>query len=121
MNGVSPLRGGSGCNGLPTHLEETRHRFVRTTDLNLEEGRLVAITSLGWALLSALLSVVPRPRAAEDILPFLTDEVTAREDGLGDRVLVGAGAAFEPVATCVRRGDGEDVGAERADCWEGEV
>ena len=105
-----------------TYLEEAGHGLVGTADLHLEEGGLVAVAALGGALGLALLRVVPGARPAEDVLLLLAVEVAAREERLvADGVLVGAGAALEPVAARVRGRDGQDVGALRADClfWFG--
>ena len=103
---------------LPTrfsHLEETRHGFVRAPDLDLEEGSLVPVAALGGALLLGLLRVVPGARSAEDVLALTPDVVAPRVDGAVYGVLVGAGAALEPVASRLDGRDGKDVGAVRAD------
>lgn len=99
-------------------LVETRHGLIGTADLHLEEGSLVAIAAPGRALHSALLRVVPGARTAEDVLPLDALVQAAREDGLGDLVLEGAGAALEAVGPRVGQGHGEDVGAMGADWRE---
>ncbi|KND89861.1 hypothetical protein TOPH_05486 [Tolypocladium ophioglossoides CBS 100239] len=96
-------------------LVEARHGLVGTADLDLEEGGLVAVAAVGRALHAALLRIVPGAGPAEDVLLLLALVDAPREDGLGDGVLEGAGAAFEAVGAHVGEGDGEDVGAVRAD------
>lgn len=98
-------------------LVKRRHGLVGTANLHLEEGRLVAVAALGRALHAALLRIVPGAGAAKDVLLFLALVDAPREDGLGDCVLKGTGAAFEAVGALRRQGDGEDVCAVRADCW----
>lgn len=98
-----------------TYLVETRHGLVGTADLDLEEGRLLAVTPLARALRLALLRVVPGSRAAEDVLPLLAVEHPAAVQRLVDGVLVGAGAAFQAVEAVLHGGDGQDVGAVGAD------
>ena len=99
------------------HLEEARHGLVGAADLDLEEGGLVAVAALARTLRLALLGVVPGARPAEDVLALLADELAAREDGHGDVLLVGAGAALEAVGPARLRGrDGQDVVALWTDC-----
>lgn len=95
---------------------ETGHRLISTTNLHLVKGSLVAIAAVGRALDAALLCVVPGTRTTKDIFALWAGEFTARVDGIGDGVLVGACAAFEAVGAAVGQRDGEDVGAVRADC-----
>ena len=59
--------------------------------------------------------IVPGARPAEDVLALLALKGAAREDGVGDGVLVGACAALEAVRAVERQGDGQDVCAVRAD------
>lgn len=96
-------------------LVETRHGLVGTADLHLEEGSLVAVAAFGRALHAALLRVVPGAGPAKDVLLLNPLVDAAREDGLGDLVLEGAGAALEAVGSRVGQGHGEDVGAMGAD------
>lgn len=96
-------------------LVEARHGLVGTADLDLEESGLVAVTALVGALDAALLRIVPGSRPAEHVLLLDALVHAAREDGLGDVVLEGAGAALEAVGARVCEGDGEDVGAMGAD------
>lgn len=102
-------------------LVEACHRLISTADLDLEERGLVAITPIIGALDLALLRIVPGAGAAKDIFPLDTLIHSSREDGLGDVVLEGAGAALEAVGSCVCEGDGEDVCAMGADWSEGWV
>lgn len=101
-------------------LVETRHRLVGAADLYLVKGGLVAVAAVGRALHLALLRVVPGARAAEDVVLLRALKGPPGEDGLGDLVLEGAGAAFEAVVPRVCEGDGEDVCAVGADCRGGE-
>lgn len=86
-----------------------RHRLISTANLHREESGLVAVAGRVAALHLLLLRVVPRARAAEDVLLLLAREVASAVDCLLDRVLVGAGPAFEAVAARLHRRDGEDV------------
>jgi hypothetical protein len=61
------------------------------------------------------LRIVPGSRPAEHVLLLDALVHAAREDGLGDVVLEGAGAALEAVGARVCEGDGEDVGAMGTD------
>lgn len=102
-----------------THLHKTRHRFIRTPNLQLIIPRLVAIALLVRALHLCLATVLKLVAGAEDVADFLAHERLPVEVALCDLVLVGAGAAGE--AVCGRGvaggrgggggGDGEDVGA----------
>lgn len=96
-------------------LIETGHGLVRTSNLDLEKRRLVAIAPIIGALHTALLRIVPGAGPAKDVLLLDALVDAAREDGLGDVVLKGACSAFEAVLTGWGEGDGEDVGAVRAD------
>lgn len=100
----------------PSYLVERRHRFISTTNLNLEEGCLVAITSSAVTLDLALLCIVPSAWTTKHVFLLLAREVLAGVDGLVDGVFVRTGSALEPVATRVRSGEDEEVGAEWADC-----
>ena len=95
--------------------EETRHGLVRAADLDLVKGRLLPVAALGGALHAALLRVLPALGPAKDVVLLLVLKAPAREYGLGDGVLVGARAALEAVGALGGEGDGEDVGAVRAD------
>lgn len=99
-------------------LVEACHRFIGTADLDLEERGLVAIASVIGALDLALLRIVPGAWTSKDIFPLDALVHSSREDGLGDVVLEGAGAALEAVGSCACEGDGEDVCAMGAD-WSG--
>lgn len=96
-------------------LVKARHGLVGTSNLDLEEGGLVAVAALVGALDAALLRIVPGSGPAEDVLLLDALVHAAREDGLGDVVLEGAGSALEAVGARVCEGDGEDVGAMGAD------
>lgn len=100
----------------PSYLVERRHRFISTTNLNLEEGCLVAIASSAVTLDLALLCIVPSAWTTKHVFLLLAREVLAGVDGLVDGVFVRTGSALEPVATRVRSGEDEEVGAEWADC-----
>lgn len=95
--------------------EEARHGLIRRADLHLEKRRLVAKTSIGRTLHPALLRVVPGARPAEDVVLLRALVGAAAEDGIGDGVFKGAGAAFEAIGALVGVGDGEDVCTMRAD------
>lgn len=97
-------------------LEETRHRLISTSNLHLEERRLLAVASFVRALRLGLLRIVPGSRAAKDVLALLALKDSARKDGIGDGVFVRACAALEAVCAVERQGDGQDVCAVRADC-----
>lgn len=98
-------------------LVETRHRLIRTPDLNLEKRGHAAVAASPWALHVRLVGVVPCARTAKDILSLLACVRPPRVHGLGDVVLIGARTALEPVPACLWRGrHGEDVGAMGADC-----
>lgn len=96
-------------------LEETRHRLIGTSNLHLEERRLLAVASFVRALRLGLLRVVPSPRAAKDVLALLALKDSARKDRVGNGVFVRACAALETVCAVERQGDGQDVCAVRAD------
>ena len=95
---------------------ETRHRFVCTADLHLEEGRLVAIAAIVGALHATLLRIVPRARTAKDIFTLLALEFASRVYCVDNGVLVGTGSALETIGASVCEGYGEDVRAVGADC-----
>ena len=103
-------------NSIQSYLVERRHGLISTTNLNLEECRLVAVASSAVTLDLALLCIVPCAWTAKHVFLFLAREVLAGVDGFVDGMLVRAGSALEPVATCVRSGEDEEVGAKRADC-----
>lgn len=96
-------------------LEETRHRLISTSNLHLEERRLLAVASFVRALRLGLLRVVPGPRAAKDVLALLALKDSAGKDRIGNGVFVRACAALETVCAVERQGDGQDVCAVRAD------
>lgn len=60
--------------------------------------------------------IVPCAWTTKHVFLLLAREVLAGVDGLVDGVFVRAGSALEPVATRVRSGEDEEVGAEWADC-----
>jgi hypothetical protein len=95
--------------------EETRHRLIRTANLDLVERGLLPVAALGRTLHATLLRILPALGSAKDVVLLFALEAPAREDGLGDGVLVGAGAALETVGALRGEGDGEDVGAVWAD------
>lgn len=97
-------------------LEETRHRLISTSNLHLEERRLLAGASFIRALRLGLLRVVPGSRTAKDVLALLALKDTAREDRVGDGVFVRACATLEAICAVERQGDGQDICAMRADC-----
>jgi hypothetical protein len=97
-------------------LEETRHRLISTSNLHLEEGRLLAIAALVRTLRLGLLRVVPGSRSAKDVLALLALKDAPRKDRVGDGVFVRACAALEAVCAVERQGDGQDVCAVRTDC-----
>lgn len=101
-----------------TYLEERSHRLISRPNLNLEEGRLLAVASILGALCARLVGVVPLARTAKDVLALLALKFAARIDWLGDGVLEGTGAALEAVADAGVGGDGQDVCAVGAD-WRG--
>lgn len=101
--------------GEEIYLEESRHGLISTADLDLEEGGLGAVAGAGGARNGSLSGVVPDSGAAEDVFSLLADKVLAREDGLGDGVLVGACAALEAVVTRFHAGEDEEVCAVGAD------
>lgn len=105
--------------GTRTYLEEARHGLISTANLDLEECRLPAVTSLCGALDFALLGVVPCSRATKDILSLLALEIAAREQRLVNSVLVWTRAAFEAVETIFHGRDGQDIGAVGADWANG--
>jgi hypothetical protein len=99
-----------------THSKEGRHGLVGATNLQLVEGRLLAMAIVLLARRPHLLRVLPRPRPTEDV--FLLDSVVfaPREYGIRNRELIWTGAAFETVAVVLVHRDGEEIGARRADC-----
>lgn len=97
-------------------LEETRHGLISTSNLHLVERRLVTIAFISRALYTGFLGIVPSSRTTKDVFLLFTLVVASREDGLGDYVFKGTGAAFETVGAGICEGDGEDVGTVRADC-----
>lgn len=98
-------------------LVKARHGLVRAANLDLVKRRLAPVALLVGALHRRLLRIVPRAGPAKDVLLFLALVDAPREDGLGDAVLEGAGAALEAVGAEVGAGDGEDVGARGADWY----
>lgn len=94
---------------------ETGHRLISTANLHLVKGSLVAVAAISRALDTALLRIVPSTGAAKDVFTLLACEFATGEDGVGDGVFVGTCSAFEAVGAAVCEGDGEDVGAMRAD------
>lgn len=105
-------------------LEEARHGLIRTPNLHLIEGCFVAVAPICGTLNAALLRIVPRAGTTEDVFLFFALKDASREDGLGNGVFEGTGAALETVGALVRERDGEDVGAlgaekEHGDVWEG--
>lgn len=103
--------------GKETHPVESSHGLISTADLDLEEGGLAAVAGTRGALDPGLLGIVPGLRPAEYVFPLLAGEILAREDGLGDGVLVGTCSALEPVVSCVHPGEDQEVGAIWADCF----
>lgn len=49
-------------------LVETRHGLIGTSDLDLEEGSLIAVAAAVGALHPTLLRIVPGSRSAKDVL-----------------------------------------------------
>lgn len=96
-------------------LEEARHGLIRTPNLHLIEGCFVAVASICGTLNAALLRIVPRAGTTKDVFLFFALKDASREDGLGNGVFEGTGAALETVGALVRERDGEDVGALGAD------
>lgn len=96
-------------------LEETRHGLISTSNLHLVERGLIAIAFVGRALYAGLLSVIPSSGTTKDVFLLFALVVASREDGLGDCVFKGTGAAFETVGSGVCERDGEDICAMRAD------
>ena len=81
-------------------LIKARHGLIRTSNLDLEESRLIAIASFVGTLHPTLLRIVPGAGTAEDVLLLDSLVDTAREDGFGDVVLEGACSAFETILAC---------------------
>lgn len=98
-----------------TYLVESRHRFIGTANLHLEEGGLVAVTAGGWALDVTLLRIVPCAGPAEDVFFFLAGEILAREYGRVNSMLIGASAALQSVPARVHTGKDQEVCAVWAD------
>lgn len=96
-------------------LEETRHRLIRTSNLDLEKRRLIAITPISRTLRAALLRIIPSSRTTKDVLLLFALKDAPRVNRFGNGMLEGTGAAFETVGALVCEGDGEDVGALGAD------
>lgn len=96
-------------------LEETRHGLISTSNLDLVERRLVAIAFVSRALYTSFLSIIPSSWTTKDVFLFFALVVASREDGFGNCVFKGTGAAFETVGSGICERDGEDVGAVRAD------
>lgn len=97
------------------HYKRISHRLISTTNLDLEEGGLLAVAAVLGTLCARLVGIVPLARSAKDVLTLLALKVAARVDWLGDGVLKGAGSALEAIAHAGVGGDGEDVGAVGAD------
>lgn len=113
---------------VPTHLIETRHRLISTSDLDLEECCLVAHTSILWALCLRLVGIIPSTRPSKDIFPLLPGKVLPLEVSFGQDILIWTSLAFETidgsvtigVCLCVGLRDCEDVATGGAD-WDGGV
>lgn len=58
-----------------THLEEARHRFISTADLDLVEGGLLSAARGVVALHLGLVGVIPSTLTTKDILALLLLEV----------------------------------------------
>lgn len=97
-------------------LVEARHGLVGASNLDLVKCGLEAVAIFGRALNAGLLRIVPRAGPAKHVFLFLALVVAPREDGLSDGVLKRTGAAFEAIGTLIGAGDGENVGAVRANC-----
>ena len=101
--------------GSKTCLVEGRHRLICTSNLNLEEGGLVAV-AVGIRTLDTLfLCIVPGARASKDVFLFLARKGLPGVHGLGDGVLVRARPALDSVASRVHPREDQEVGAVRAD------
>ena len=113
---------------IKSHLVESSHRFISTSNLYLEKRRLLPITSLFRTLHLSLVGIVPSSRSSEDVLSLLPRKGFALVESLLDDKLIRACLAFESIyrfggislATCggSRRRYCEDVTAGGANWIE---
>jgi hypothetical protein len=85
-----------------TYLKKAGHRFVRTSNLNLKESRLLAIAAFFWTLNFSLLRIIPSLGSTEYIFAFRSREDFTLVVSLRQDVLVWAGSTFKAILTAGR-------------------